>query len=731
MKKKQIVSLVLTAAMGLSLCACGNSSSVSDSTQSGSAGVAVDGSTSAADAQTEVDLAAYGEDSAELYSSELGEFESYYAEAFEAETVAERFALMAIAEAKLMESAVLLPMYTQGGYYAISRVAPYTVDYSMWGNDNDRYHQAIITTEFITAEDRAEMKEKWSELKGTGTYEEWAKEYLTGKGYEFTDTYGLTYSTDPATWDALATSRASDSEAIVNTYDGLLEYDVEGTLQPALAESYEVSEDGLTYTFYLRQGVKWVDSQGREVADVVADDFVAGLQHMMDAQGGLEYLIEGIIVNASEYISGEVTDFSEVGVTAVDDYTLQYTLEAPCSYFTTMLGYNLFAPMSRTYYVSMGGKFGYEYDPSASDYLYGLDSDSIAYCGPYLVTNHTDKSVIVFSANESYWNADNINVKTIKWQYNDGTDPTKTYEMAKSGDIAGVSLTDSTLESAKSEGLFDIYAYASATDATTFSTFLNFNRTAFANANDATTVISPQTVDDAARTKAAMQNVHFRRAVCFAIDRGAYAAQSKGEDLKYNGLRNSYTPGVFVSLPEEVTVDINGTATTFAEGTYYGEIMQAQIDADDVAIKVWDPDGDDGIGSSDGYDGWYNADNAVAELEEAIAELSEQGVEISAENPIYLDLPTASFSEIYNNQAQALKQSVENALGGAVIVNLTECADWDQWYYAGYYTDYGYEANYDLYDLSGWGPDYGDPSTYLDTMASEYAGYMTKCIGIY
>lgn len=86
---------------------------------------------------------------------------------------------------------------------------------------------------------------------------------------------------------------------------------------------------------------------------------------MMDAQGGLEYLIEGIITNASQYISGEVTDFSQVGVKAVDDYTLEYDLEAPCTYFTTMLGYNVFAPMNRSFYESMGGKFGVEYDPDA------------------------------------------------------------------------------------------------------------------------------------------------------------------------------------------------------------------------------------------------------------------------------------------------------------------------------------------------------------------------------
>ena len=81
--------------------------------------------------------------------------------------------------------------------------------------------------------------------------------------------------------------------------------------------------------------------------------------------------------------------------------------------------------------------------------------------------------------------------------------------------------------------------------------------------------------------------------------------------------------------------------------------------------------------------------------------------------------------------ANAYKQSVENALGGRVIMNLTGCQTADEWYYAGYYTDYGYEANYDIYDLSGWGPDYGDPSTYLDTMLPEGAGYMVKCLGIY
>lgn len=738
--KKKIVSLMLVLATTVSMTACGGNTNAGNagnnagnagnsSTENGaSAGSdAVDSTEAGADS---TDLS-YDDESAKLYNDNLGDFYSVYESAKETDNLSERYALMAVAEAKLLESSVMLPFTTKGGMYAISHVAPYTAPYVLWGNDYERYHSVLVATDYIKKADRDEMKAKWAELKGTGTYREWAISFLADKGYTLKDTYNMGYVSDPTTWDVLATSRSADSEAIINTYDGLMEYDDEGVLQPALAESYEVSDDGLTYTFHLRQGLEWVDSQGRKVADLTADDFVAGMQHMMDAQGGLEYLVEGIIVNASQYISGEVSDFSQVGVTAEDDNTVVYTLEEPCSYFTTMLGYGVFAPMSRTYYTSQGGKFGTEYDPSAADYTYGKDSNSIAYCGPYLVTNATEKNTIVFKANDSYWNKDNVTIKTLTWLFNDGSDVTKAYNDVKAGTLDGCSLNTSTLETAKQDGLFDDYAYTSSTDATTYPAFYNINRTAFANTNDTTTVVSSQTEEDAARTKAALDNVHFRRAVSFATDRAAMNAQVTGEDLKLTSIRNSYTPGTFLTLPEDVTIDINGTATDFAAGTYYGAIVQAQIDADGVAIKVWDPNADDGIGSSDGFDGWYNVDNAVAELNTAIDELAAEGVTIDESNPIQIDYPYPSVSEVYTNKANAYKQSVESALGGKVVINLVDTTDYDGWYYAGYYTSYGYEANYDMYDLSGWGPDYGDPQTYLDTFLPDYAGYMVKCIGIY
>lgn len=736
--KRKIVSALLVMSMTASLVACGNSGSgssdpadesvsVSSSASSESDASASASSESEAEAEESEMPEGYDETSTELYNEALGDFNDALATAKEAETVDERYALMAVAEGKLMESAMMYPLTSRGGTYAMYRMAPRTKDYTLWGSDNDRYHQYVVTTDFIKAEDYNEMRAKWDELKGTGTYESWVKEYLAGKGYTLKDSFSMPYASDPVTWDGLATSRAADTDAIINTYDGLMEYDVEGTLQPALAESYEVSDDGLTYTFHLRKDVKWTDSQGREVDTVKADDFVAGMQHMCDAQGGLEYLVQGVIKNVSQYISGEVTDFDEVGVKAVDDYTVEYTLEEPCSYFMTMLGYTIFMPMSRSYYQSQGGKFGAEYDSSAADYQYGKDSNSIAYCGPYLVTNATAKNTIVFKLSDSYWNKDNVNIKTLTWLFNDQSDVTKMYTDAKAGTVDYVNLNTSTMETAKSEGLYDQYAVVSDTDATSFMGFYNINRTATANANDGTTAKSTKSDEEIQRTNKALQNVHFRRAISFAADRGAYNAQQVGEDLKYTSLRNTFTPGYFVSLSKDTTIQINGTDTTFPAGTYYGEIVQKQIDADGVKIKVWDAENK----TSDGFDGWYNPENAVEELNTAIEELAEDGITIDESNPIQMEYPYPSAVEVYTNKANSYKKSVEAALGGKVVINLVDAVDLDGWYYAGYYVNYGYEQNYDVYDVSGWSPDFGDPCSCLDTMLPDYEGYMTKCFGIF
>ena len=732
MKKfNKFLSILLVMAMMLSLAACGGSNNKPAETQAPA--------TQGGSAETEAPVAAYVDPFADVaddydelsqavYDHVLGDFYTYYMEAMEEDGNAGRFAKMAIAEAKMLGAGIFFPTTSKGGGYGITRMAPKTKSPILWGGDRDRYHDVIVTKELIASEDIAAMRAKWTEVVGTGTYEQFVKDYLTEKGYTIKDELNYFFDADPECWDILATSNAADGEILVHTFDSLVEYDMENQLQPALAESWEVSDDGLTYTFHLRQGAVWVDNQGRKVADVKADDFVAGMQHMMDAMGGLEYLVQSgcaNIVGTDDYINGETTDFATVGVKAADDYTVQYTLTQPTPYFLTMLSYSCFAPMSREYYQSMGGKFGAEYDATAADYKYGMGPDSIAYCGPFVVTNYTSKNIIAFETNESYWNVNGNNIKKMSFFYQDNSDPLKIYNDTLSGNLDQAGLNQAALEVAKNDGNFDKYGFVSDTDATSFCGFFNVRRAAFANFSDANVGKSPKSAEDIERAGAAMLNQNFRLALAMSIDRGTYNAQSVGEDLKYNALINSYTPGTFVNLPEDVTVDINGTATTFTAGTFYGEIVQAQLDADGIALKVWD-----GVSSS-GFDGWYNPEAAQACLAKAAEELAAVGIEVSAENPIYLDMPVSTDSQVNMNMKQAVKQSVEAATNGMIKINLVEYATRDNYLDATYWYKTGSDANFDLNDGSGWGPDFGDPSSYLGTMLPQYAGYMTKCLGIF
>ena len=714
---KKILAMVLAVIMVLSLAAC-NQTPAGNETQA----PAVDSFKDPYEG-----IADYDELSRAVYDDVLGEFYKYYEEAMAETNESMRYAKMAIAEAKLLAAGIFLPTTSQGGNYAMTKIAPYTNTPILFGNDTYRFHDRIVTNEPIKAEHYTAMKAKWTELVGSGEYEAYVKQYLADNGYTIKDTATFYFDADPTFWDVLATSYAADSEILVQTYDGLIEYDMENQPKPALAESYTVSEDGLKYTFKLRQGVVWVDNQNRKVADLKADDFVAGMQHMMDTAGGLEYLVcAGCanIVNADQYIAGEVTDFAQVGVKALDDYTLEYTLTQPTSYFPTMLGYGVFAPMSRSYYESKGGKFGAEYDETAESYLYGKGPDSIAYCGPYVITSFTSNNSIVLEANKSYWNKDGNNLKSFTYMYTDGTDHQKMYDDFFNGVVDTLGMTTQRVEIAKAKGTFDTYAYVSETDATTYCGFLNLNRTTYATGADKLGE-SKKTDEQKARAEFAMLNQHFRLAVVQGIDRGTYNAQSVGEDLKLNSLCNSYVPGTYVNLKEEITVKINGEDKTYAAGTFYGQIMQDQMNADGVKITVWNGT------SSSGFDGWYNKEAAAAEMAKAIEELKAAGLNISKENPIYLDFPVNVSSEVSKNQKNVMKQSIEEATGGCIIINLVEYATRDDYLAATYRFNVGSEANYDLNDGSGWGPDYGDPSTYLGTMLPDYAGYMTKSLGIF
>ena len=175
-------------------------------------------------------------------------------------------------------------------------------------------------------------------------------------------TFRKMYSGEVTTMNYLVTGSTNDLIIPANVIDTLVEYDAYGAIKPALAESWETSEDGLTWTFHLREGVKWYDYTGKEVAPVTAQDFVDAAIYALDAKNAssTEYMMEGIIANATEYYKytsyllesengtkttdedGEAIEPvaevkpEDVGVKVVDDLTLEYTLVQPTPYFLSV-----------------------------------------------------------------------------------------------------------------------------------------------------------------------------------------------------------------------------------------------------------------------------------------------------------------------------------------------------------------------------------------------------------
>lgn len=657
-------------------------------------------------------------DDEEIYAKVLGGYEALLDKAKAAKTDSERFVIYAQAEAYLLDSAVMVPNTTQGGAYTISRIAPRTVPYVQWGNDDDRWKGMIITADqFLTPAERNELLDVWSKaVKGETTYDPAA--WLTAHGHKLTKDYRTTFSTAPVTLDTLNTSSQSDTEILVNCTDSLVQYNNLGQMIPAVAESWEVSADGLTYTFHIRKGAWWSTSEGAKYAEVTANDFVAGFQHMLDCGAGLESLLFGIVEGVQEYVLAG-GKFDAVGYKAVDDYTLQITLCEPTSYFMTMLTYSIFAPICKSFYLAHGGVFGIEeYAAAYADtnkYTYGKATDvsSQVYNGAFILQQLNDASIIKVVKNPNYYDPESVKLDSITWVYDNGENMDQFYKDVCDGVYAGSGLTSAsgTLEKAKADGNFEKYSYISDTTSTSYFGGLNLNRGTFALASGA--VASSKTEEQKIDTETAMMNKNFRKAVSYAWDKATQNAVSRGADLATTNLRNMYTHPEFVQLSEEVT---DASGKKFAAGTMYGEIVQYYLDKMGSPVQV-----------ADGIDGWYHPAEAKRHLELAKKELGN-----SVNWPIIIDVVYYSANQTQIAQAQAYKQSIEGVLGAEnVTVNLVEATTSADFYASGYRASNGEAGNFDMFYGSGWGPDFGDPCTYLDTFRSNGVGYMTKVIGLF
>ena len=251
----------------------------------------------------------------------------------------------------------------------------------------------------------------------------------TDKAHAASQIYYDVYSAD---WATLNYMYESSYESSANFIDTLVEYDNYGILQPCLAESWECSEDGLTWTFHLRPGVKWMTADMEEYgAEVVADDFVYSASRVLDST--LEQVsktsdILYVIKNAEAYFNGEC-EWEDVGVKALDDYTLQYTLEQPVAYFESMLSYVCFMPCNREFGEMMGEDFG-------------TGNYTILYCGAFILTDWEPSARRVMKRNPTYWDIEDIHIEEINETFNSEAS-TLSAELFKRGEIMTASLTAS------------------------------------------------------------------------------------------------------------------------------------------------------------------------------------------------------------------------------------------------------------------------------------------------
>jgi oligopeptide transport system substrate-binding protein len=251
--------------------------------------------------------------------------------------------------------------------------------------------------------------------------------------------YRRLYSQEVYSLNYLVSANAVDFKAFANLVDALVEYDKYGVIKPALAQSWEHNADYTVWTFKIRPGVKWVDHTGKAVADVTAADWVSSARYVNEAAhaSSIQYMYDGFIKNAGPYFresgirfaaeksveSGEFKTLNEyyaansidpaslrlrpedIGVRAVDTYTLEYTMESPCIFFLSLLSYGSFFPAYGPLLERTGDNFG-------------QGADTLLYNGAYILSSFKPQQEHIEIKNPLYWDKDNVFIDRLESLYN-------------------------------------------------------------------------------------------------------------------------------------------------------------------------------------------------------------------------------------------------------------------------------------------------------------------------
>ena len=450
--------------------------------------------------------------------------------------------------------------------------------------------------------------------------------------------------------------------------DCLVEYDCYGNIIPSLAESWESNDDMTEWTFHIRQGVKWVDKDGKEVADVTANDWVATAWYVNDAvnDSGSQYMYDtgSVVHNAQAYYDytayllesengTKTTDADgdpievveevkpeDIGVKAVDDYTLVYTLDQPCPFFLSVLSYTSFMPVYGPFLEEQGDQFG-------------LDAESLLYNGAYILSSFEPQYERVLTKNPTYWDKDNVLIDEIRETYNAEANSVAA-SMYQAGEIDYLSVSSDLLDSMLKDETTKDKIHASRVD-NSFSYFYCFN-------------FDPQFDDvyEPENWKLAANNENFRKAVMAGLDR-----------VKALTVSDHYNP--------EKLLNNTVTPANFAVGA--GKDF-TQYDA----VKPY-TDGDS-----------FDAAKAVEYRDAAKAELTTAG----ATFPIKVLMPYNPSTSNWDKECQVVEQQLEGLLGADFIDIIVEAGP-----ETGFLSSVRRSGKYALLKCN-WGADYADPQTWSE-----------------
>jgi oligopeptide transport system substrate-binding protein len=334
--------------------------------------------------------------------------------------------------------------------------------------------------------------------------------------------YSTVYSGEISTLNYLITANENEFAVAANSVDCLVEHDKYGVVKPSLATDWAVSEDGLVWTFNLRQNVKWVTSEGKEYAQVEAQDFVDAMKYVLNPKNNsnTSNIAYGVLKNGEKFYNGEISDFAEVGIKAKDKYVVEYTLERNTPYFLSMLTYVCFFPVNGKFLTEVGDKFG-------------TDNNNILYNGSYILQTFQPQTNRIFVANENYWDKENVFIKKLTYSYNKEAD-TLSPELFLRGEISSTTIPTSSIDNWMNDATKKEKVHPAATTFYTYFYAFNFDPKFEAK-------YEPE------NWRSAVNNLNFRKSLFHALDKKAAMMTSEPFEPERR-LSNTLTPKNFVDF---------------------------------------------------------------------------------------------------------------------------------------------------------------------------------------